>query len=86
MKPKQLANVLIKVLGLSVLLHGLPSFATGFVRGFLSTFGSSTTTRASTSAGAAPLIVGGLVELVLAVVLVVKSRPISDFLFRKEDE
>jgi hypothetical protein len=32
---KQLANVLIKVLGLSVCLQGVPSFVAGFLRGFL---------------------------------------------------
>ncbi len=85
MTSKQLANVLIKILGLSVCLHAIPSFVTGFVRGFLSGIASSSANRAA-AGSSSPLIVGGLVELALAVILIVKSKAISDLLLKGDDK
>jgi uncharacterized membrane protein YoaK (UPF0700 family) len=87
MKPKQLANVLIKILGLSICIHGIPSFVTGFVRGFLSGLSSSGTVRSTTGSGSSStLVVGALVELVLGIILIVKSRALTDLLLKGEDE
>lgn len=85
MKSKQLANVLIKVLGLSMCLHGIPSFATGFVRGFLIGIGSLSES-AKAQYPASPYIIGSLVELALGIILIVKSKAVADFLFKGEDE
>jgi hypothetical protein len=87
MKSKQLANVLVKVLGLSVCLHGVPSFVTGFVRGFLSGISPSAgATTAAAAGSSSTYMIGALVELALGVVLIWKSKAISEFLLRGDDE
>jgi hypothetical protein len=83
MKSKQLANVLMKILGISVLLHGIPSFVSGFIIGLSSlgaVGGSSAYGRSWAYTGAA------VVEVILAIFLIVKSRKIADILFKGEDE
>jgi hypothetical protein len=92
MKSKQLANVLIKIVGVSVLLHALPSFLSGLFYGLLGPvlgFSSSTTRSGAPSYSLAyPLASGlaGLVSIVIAVFVIIKSRQIADFLFKNEDE
>lgn len=87
MKPKQLANVLIKILGLSICIHGIPSFVTGFLRGFLSGLTSSGSARTATSSGSSSaLVIGALVELALGIILIVKSRALTNLLLKGEDE
>ncbi len=87
MKSKQLANVLIKILGLSVCIHGIPNFVTGFVRGFLSELASSGATRMSTgSSASSAYVIGALVELALGIVLIVKSKALAELLLKREDE
>jgi uncharacterized membrane protein YoaK (UPF0700 family) len=87
MKSKQLANVLIKVLGLSVCIHGIPAFVTGFVRGFLSGLASSGAARPQTSSGSSSAyVIGALVELALGITLIVTSRALSELLLKGEDE
>ena len=87
MKPKQLANVLIKILGLSVCIHGIPSFVTGFVRGFLSAVASSGSVRPGAAAGSSSAyVIGALVELALGIILILTSKALSELLLKGEDE
>jgi hypothetical protein len=92
MKSKQLANVLIKIVGVSVLLHALPSFLSGFFYGLLGPFlgFASSTTRSGTSnySLAYPIASGlaGIISIVIAIFVIIKSRQIAEFLFKDEGE
>ena len=82
MKSKQLANVLIKILGLSVLVHAIPSILSGLLPMF-QTIGSH---------GGVYLNYNwiypssSLVSVAIGIYLVVKSRAVTAFLFKDEDE
>jgi hypothetical protein len=92
MKPKQLANVLIKILGISVFLYAIPSFFSGvFIELFGFVFGLASSGRSSSASSyslAYPLGYGlsAVVSIAIAIFLIVKSRKIAEFLFRGEDE
>jgi hypothetical protein len=92
MKSKQLANVLIKIVGISVFLHAIPSVCSGFFIGlFGAIFGfpsSATRSGASSYSLTYPLAYGlaGVVAVVVAILVIVKSRKIADYLFKDEDE
>jgi hypothetical protein len=83
MKSKQLANVLIKLLGLSALAHGIPSFVQGFLIG-LSSAGRAG--GSSISGNQWIYATGSVVGMILALLLIAKSRCIAEFLFKGEDE
>jgi hypothetical protein len=80
MKSKQLANVLFKIIGISFFLHGIPSFISGFLMGFL--------LLAPPSAPRNTWIytVAGVVQLVVAALFIIKSRNLAEFFFRNETE
>jgi hypothetical protein len=83
MKSKQLANVLIKILGLSVCLHGIPSFVSGFIIGFF----SLGVVGGSTAAGRSwAYVAAAAVELAIGIFFIVRSRYVAERLFRSEDE
>lgn len=78
MKTKQLANILIKILGLSVVVHSIPTILAGLFTGFQ-------------IRGGAPNIywLYALTNLILPAVgvyLVLKSRDVTAFLFKDEEE
>ena len=80
MKSKQLANVLIKILGLSVLVHGIPSIISGLL--------SMLQVRGMGSQGSyfwlyplSPVIV-----VAIGIYFIAKSRDVAAFLFKDEDE
>jgi len=80
MKTKQLANILIKILGLSVIVHGIPSILTGLLTvlqsGGLGTRGSYFWLYPLSS----------VVLLATGVYLVLKSRYVTAYLFKDEAE
>jgi hypothetical protein len=80
MKSKQLANVLIKILGLSVLVHGIPSIITGLL--------TLVHARGVGSRGdyfwLYPL--SSVVLVAIGVYLIVKSRDVVELLFKGDDE
>jgi hypothetical protein len=83
MNSKQLANVLIKILGLSVCLYAIPSCISGIVFGLFS-MGLSKTDFTfirifSTTAGAA-------VQAIAGIVIIVMSQKIAGLLFKRDDE
>jgi hypothetical protein len=81
MKSKQLANVLIKILGLSVSVHGIPSVITGLFQ-LLQYRGMG-----SQGGGYYWLLPFSSVILVaIGIYLVIKSRDVAAFLFKDEDE
>ena len=82
MKSKQLANVLIKILGLSVCLHAIPGFVSGFLRGLL----SYSERPNSVSSHEWVYAVGSAVYMVAGIMLIVCSRCVAEILFKREDE
>lgn len=82
MKSKQLANVLIKILGLSVCIHAIPGFVSGFLRGLFSYSERSSGVYSHEWVYA----VGSAVYMVAGIILVVQSRCVAEFLFKNEAE
>ena len=79
MKTKQLANVLIKVLGLSVVVHSIPAVITGLF--------SAVQIRGAAGPGAYWLYpVSSLVLVAIGIYLIIKSKDVVEFLFKNEDE
>jgi len=85
MNSKQLATVLIKVLGLSVCLQGIPGFVSGFLRGFVSGLHSSEATRGSVSNYSWTYAVGSAVYLAVGIFLILRSRYVAQKLFKNDD-
>jgi hypothetical protein len=84
MKSKQLANVLIKILGLYVCLCAIPGLVAGIAAGFAWALGAPKWN--DTIAYMLPEAVGAVVQLVVGLVLVTKSRNLAAFWFKNEDE
>lgn len=86
MTSKQLANVLIKVLGLSVCLQGIPGFVSGFLRGLASSLHASEPARgASGSSYFWTYAVGSAVYLAVGIFLILRSGYVAEKLFGNED-
>jgi hypothetical protein len=82
MKPKQLANVLIKILGLSFCVDGVVRAASGILNLFAML--AIRNGLSSVYVWLNPLT--GLFLAVIGFLFIVLSRPIADFLFRDEAE
>ena len=82
MKSKQLANVLIKIIGLYICLIAIPSFVSGILL-FLSQFGVKWDEKLL---GTLSFAIGSTVQAVVGVILIVNSRKIAGFWFKNEDE
>jgi len=79
MKTKQLANILIKILGLSVLIHSIPGIITGLYNAV----------RIRPMGGPGDwwfYPVSSLVLAAIGIYLVVQSRRVTELLFKSEDE
>ncbi len=79
MKPKRLANVLIKLLGLSEIVRALAQVTSVLVH----------TLEAGgrfSGSGFASFWANLVIELVIGIVLIAKSRAIAELLLRAEDE
>ena len=81
MKTKQLANVLIKILGLSVLVHGIPSIITGLLTLVRA---SGVGSRGDYFFWVYPL--SSVVLVAIGICLIVKSREVAEYLFKGDDE
>jgi hypothetical protein len=79
MKSKQLANVLIKILGLFVIVHGVPAAITASIS-MLRMRGVASQQVYWTYPFSSVLLV------VFGIALILKSRDIAAFLFKEEDE
>ena len=79
MKSKQLANVLIKVLGLSLLIYGILSFVTGILQ-------LSQISRGLPVPSLMMPLAHGIVQSAIGIYLIVKSQNIAGFLFKNENE
>lgn len=83
MKTKQLANVLIKILGLSVLVQGIPSILITLFS-MLEAGGVGFGLRANY--GYWLHLLPTLIMVVIGIYLIVRSRDVATFLFKDEDE
>jgi len=83
MKSKQLANVLIKILGLSVLVEGIPSILNGLFS-LLQIRGSGSQIGNMGYYWLYPL--SSVVTVVLGVYLIIKSREVAEYLFKGDEE
>ncbi len=82
MKSKQLANVLIKVLGLSVCLHAIP----GIITGIFSVFFSGPFQGGGIFARILLTLMSIGLEAVVGVFLIINSRKVAEFLFKGEED
>lgn len=85
MKSKQLANVLIKILGLYICLLAVPSCVSAILYGILELLGAKTditgmAMRMGTYA------IGAAVQAAIGIVIIIKSQKISAFWFKNDDE
>jgi len=79
MKTKQLANILIKILGLSVFVESIPGIITGLYNAV----------RIRPAGGPGDFWFYPVSSLVLAAIgiyLIIQSRPVTALLFKSEDE
>jgi hypothetical protein len=83
MKSKQLANVLIKMIGLYVCLCSIPGFVSGILLIFSSAMGVGWSEKLFSMASYA---IGDVMQAVVGVFLIVKSRKIAEFWFKGDDE
>ena len=82
MNSKQLANVLIKILGVYLFLEGIPNGLAGLITGVLAL-------RHQNSGTAVTSITWGVLacfQTVIALIFIIKSRKIAELLFKHEDE
>jgi hypothetical protein len=93
MKSKQLANVLLKILGLSMCLYAIPGvfseITIAFTPLWFSNEGSSNlhdTFIRQALVNAVSFAAREVIEIGIGIFVIVKSRKISEFLFKNEAE
>jgi hypothetical protein len=84
MKSKQLANVLIKIIGLYICLCAIP----GLVSGTAVVIGRALGTPQGNEAFAfvLPEAIGAVIQFVVGVILVAKSRKLAAFWFKNDED
>ncbi len=82
MNSKQLANVLLKILGLWICVQCISPFISGFIRGFLSGLHQETSSRPSGSPW--PSVVSSLVYFGVGVFFICRSRYLAQKMFKDE--
>ena len=89
MKSKQLANVLIKIIGLYTCLCAIPSLIVGISAAIgAALFAVSGGTKLSNDVFAYnfPIAIGAAIQFMVGMYLVSKSRKVADYWFKDEDE
>lgn len=90
MNQKQLANVLIKILGLSICIHGFPAFvaaAIGAVEALIRGMQDShqNTGQFPVWTYSVTYLIQSVVEFIAGIFLIVRSRWLTDKLFIKDE-
>ena len=82
MKPKQLANVLIKVLGLYICLLAIPSCVSGIIVAIIhpDTAGVVETLRIGSYA------IGAGVQFVIGIAIIAKSQTVTGWMFKSDED
>jgi hypothetical protein len=83
MKSRQLANVLIKILGLSICLHAVPTFISGVVFALTAAGVSKSDITAMRFFSST---VGAGVEAVFGIIIIAVSQKIAGMMFKDSDE
>jgi len=84
MKSKQLANVLIKIIGLYVCLCAIPSLVSGILAVFANHLGASKWDEVMFRF--LSYAIGAALQAVVGIFLIIKSRKLAEFWFKNEDE
>jgi uncharacterized membrane protein len=91
MNQKQLANVLIKILGLSICVHGFPAFVAATIGGVESLIRAMQ--DGHTNNGAFPFwtysltyLIQSVIEFIAGIFIIVRSRWLVEKLFKDETE
>ena len=82
MKSKQLANVLIKMLGLSVCLYAIPRC----VYGVFVMLSARASTRDFTVWGISATVAEAVVQMIVGIVIISMSQKIAGMMFKTDDE
>lgn len=82
MNPKQLANVLVKILGLSVGVHAIP----GVINGIVMIFQLAAMSRYGSTWQAIFYPLGSFITIGVGVLLIVRSRWVVEKIFADEAE
>jgi ABC-type antimicrobial peptide transport system permease subunit len=83
MKTKQLAKMLIQILGIYFFIGGIPSVISGLLMVLAGLFSSGTAKYESYEW---TYSVGGVIQLLVGIFIIVKSRKIAEFLCKGDDE
>ena len=83
MKPRELANVLIKLLGLLVCVYAIPYFVADVI-GFLISLGTKTKPEDITSLATELINVG--MQAVVGLFIIAKSRKVAGWMLKDGDE
>lgn len=83
MKSKQLANVLIKMMGLSVCLYAIPSCVSGIIIAVMQPQNSNWGIEVMRIVSYA---IGAGVQLAIGIAIIAMSQKISGWLFKSDDE
>ena len=83
MKSKQLANVLIKTIGLYICLCAIPGFVSGVLFACSSAMGLKWSDKLFDVLSFA---VGAVVQAAVGIFIIIKSRKIAEFWFKNDDE
>jgi len=83
MTSKRLANVLIKIVGLYICLCAIPGLVSGILAAVVCVGGHAKGTDAVTYILSEA--VGAVIQLVVGVILVVKSQKLAQFWFKNDD-
>jgi hypothetical protein len=88
MTPKQLANVLTKILGLSLIAHGIPGLINGIVGWFQFASDNHIPLFAETGRNSHywMIVLYNLLPLAIGIALIAASRRLVDMLFKNEAE
>ena len=82
MKSKQLANVLIKMLGLSICIYAIPSC----VLGVLAMLSDKSASKDITVLGISATAASAAVQAVVGIVIIAMSQKIAGLMFKSDDE
>jgi len=83
MKSKQLANVLIKMLGLSVCLYAIPNCVSGMIVGIhhLQNFPQLVSIVPVVS-----YAIGAAIQVVVGLVIIAKSQKVAGWMFKSDED
>jgi hypothetical protein len=86
MKPKQLTNVLVKILGLSFFIRSIPELISGLMN-FAQWAGIATSSHGYPNFWFySASLIAGLAQLAIGIFLITRSRCVVEKLFKDEEE